>query len=159
MDKEKISNFTRRISQANHSELVVITLEIEIEYLKDAKLEFEKNNIDVFLSNLKKTQKFHLELMSSLKLDNTVSLDVYSLYLFVNKAIIQSIIKKQPIDLDASIKILSNLLVGFDGMAKKDLEPPIMKNTQQVYAGLTYGRGYLNETYVDPLQINRGFKA
>ena len=36
---------------------------------------------------------------------------------------------------------------------------PIMKNTHTVYAGLTYGKGYLNETY-DPLsQQSRGFKA
>ena len=34
-----------------------------------------------------------------------------------------------------------------------------MSNTQQVYAGLTYGRGSLNEMYVDPNQASRGFRA
>jgi flagellar protein FliS len=34
-----------------------------------------------------------------------------------------------------------------------------MKNTGQLYAGLTYGKGVLNETYVDPNQQNRGFLA
>jgi len=29
----------------------------------------------------------------------------------------------------------------------------------QVYAGLTYGKGVLNETFIDPHQQNRGFMA
>ena len=35
-------------------------------------------------------------------------------------------------------------------MAKQDFEGPIMQNTQQIYAGLTYGKGYFNESYMDP---------
>lgn len=34
-----------------------------------------------------------------------------------------------------------------------------MQNTQQVYAGLTYGRGTLNEVFMNPNEYARGFKA
>ena len=35
-----------------------------------------------------------------------------------------------------------------------------MENTQQVYAGITYGKGLsLDETLVNPAYQNRGFRA
>ena len=34
-----------------------------------------------------------------------------------------------------------------------------MRNAQQLYAGLTYGKGSLNETFIDPNSKSRGFIA
>jgi flagellar protein FliS len=56
-------------------------------------------------------------------------------------------------------EVLQILMKGFEGIVKEDKSGPVMQNTGQIYAGLTYGRGVLNETYVDPNQFSRGFKA
>ena len=48
---------------------------------------------------------------------------------------------------------------GFDGIKMQDTSGPVMQNVQQVYAGLTYGKGTLNETYLNVQDYNRGFQA
>jgi len=55
--------------------------------------------------------------------------------------------------------VLKKLLIGFEGVSKEDHSGPMMRNTQQLYAGLTYGKGKLNETYIDLNSRNRGFTA
>ena len=53
-------------------------------------------------------------------------------------------------------KILGRLHGSFIEVARQDTSSPIMQNTQQVYAGMTYGRASLNENYMD-LDNQRGF--
>ena len=52
-------------------------------------------------------------------------------------------------------KILRRLYGSFVEVARQDTSEPLMRNTQQVYAGMTYGRASLNENYIDDDQ--RGF--
>ena len=54
--------------------------------------------------------------------------------------------------------MLDNLRVGFEKLHSIDTSEPVMKNTHQVYAGLTYGKGTLNESMLGDT-YNRGFKA
>ena len=64
--------------------------------------------------------------------------------------------KLEPIE---NIKtIVLKLEEAYKEAAKTDNSPAIMGNTQQVYAGLTYGRGTLNESMGNPLE-NRGFRV
>ncbi|OYO98714.1 flagellar protein FliS, partial [Lachnotalea glycerini] len=46
----------------------------------------------------------------------------------------------------------------FTEVAKKDDSPVLMGNTQQVYAGLTYGKGSLTESFSNQ-GSNRGFRV
>ena len=159
MTAEEKNEFTLRISQANHSQLLLINYDIVIKCIEDAKEEFEKGNLQEFLNNVRQAQKFHQELIHSLNVVDTVGLEVMQLYLYVNKILVTAVFKKEMKELDSALTVLRNLRVGFEGMAKQDFEGPIMQNTQQIYAGLTYGKGYLNESYMDPLQQSRGLKA
>ena len=45
---------------------------------------------------------------------------------------------------------------GFAEAAKKDTSAPLMRNTQQVYAGITYGKNDINENYTES-DNKRGF--
>ena len=47
----------------------------------------------------------------------------------------------------------------FAQISNKDNDGAVMRNTQQVYAGLTYGKGVLNEAAIDPDSARRGFLA
>lgn len=159
MKKEAIQAFTARVTQASKSELIVILYEMILEEIAEAREAYVTENLAVFDKELKQAHKYVNELVVALDFHYTVSYDLISLYLFVNKRIITAIIKRNPVSLDSAESILNKLLVGFEGVSKADNSGPMMRNTQQLYAGLTYGRGKLNETYIDPDNRSRGFIA
>lgn len=159
MRKEEVQVFTARVTQASKSELIVILYEMILLELKDARKAYEAENLITFDKELKKAQKFVNELMVALDYQYALSYDLLSLYLYVNKRIITAIIKRNPISLDSAEKVLNKLLIGFEGVSKADTSGPMMQNTQQLYAGLTYGKGKLNETYINPDNRSRGFIA
>ncbi|HKL98417.1 MAG TPA: flagellar protein FliS [Mobilitalea sp.] len=159
MNREQIHDFTTRVSQASKSELIVILYEMTLAELKEAKLAYQAEDYMLFDRDLKKAQKYVSELTAVLDYRYPLSYDLLSLYLYTNKRIITAIIKKNPISLDSAEVVIGKLLTGFEGISKQDMSGPVMQNSQQLYAGLTYGKGKLNETYLDPENRNRGFIA
>lgn len=159
MKKEAIRDFTVRVTQASPSELTVILYEMILTEIKEAREAHEKGDLAAFDKELKLAQKYVTELQASLNFQHIISFDLMSLYLFVNKQIITAIIRREPSTLDSAESIMKKLLVGFEGVSREDKRGPVMRNTQQLYAGLTYGKGHLNETYIDPSNKSRGFIA
>ena len=159
MKKEAIQAFAARATQASRSELIVILYEMILTEINEAKEAYHQEDITTFDKELKRAQKFVNELTVTLDYQYTVSLDLASLYLYINKRIITAIIKRNPVSLDSAESVLKKLLIGFEGVSKEDKSGPMMRNTQQLYAGLTYGKGKLNETYIDPSNGSRGFIA
>jgi flagellar protein FliS len=159
MKKEAIQVFATRVTQASKSELIVILYEMIMTEIEEAKEAYEIGNLIAFDKELKKAQKFITELTASLDYNYVISYDLLSLYLYVNKRIITAIIQRNPVSLDSAQSVLKKLLTGFEGVSKLDTSGPMMRNTQQLYAGLTYGKGKLNETYIDPDNRSRGFIA
>lgn len=157
MTKEALQGYTARITQASKSELIVIIYELIISNTKEAIKAYNSKDFVTFDKELKQAQTFLRELMVALDYSYQLSFDLLSLYIFVNKQFITAIIKKKPDTLESAISILEKLLIGFEGVSKEDTSGPMMYNTQQLYAGLTYGKGTLNETYIDPDDRNRGF--
>lgn len=157
MTKEALQGYTARITQASRSELIVIIYEIIISSTKEAVEAYIKKDMVSFDKELKQAQTLLRELMVALDYSYQLSFDLLSLYIFVNKQFITAIIKKKPNTLDSAISVLEKLLIGFKAVSKEDSSGPMMYNTQQLYAGLTYGKGTLNETYIDPDDRNRGF--
>jgi flagellar secretion chaperone FliS len=159
MKKEAIKGFTARVTQASKSELIVILYEMILTEIAEAREAYAFNDLEAFDKELKKAQKYMNELIVPLDYQQTISYDLLSLYLYINKRIITAIIKRNPVSLDSAESVLKKLLVGFEGVSKADTSGPMMRNTQQLYAGLTYGKGKLNETYIDPSNRSRGFIA
>lgn len=159
MKKEDILSFTTRVTQASRSELIVILYEMTLTEIKEAKEAYALGDLDAFVKELKKAQKYVSELMSALNYQYAISYDLMSLYLYVSKRLVTAIIKRIPDSLDSAEVVLNKLLIGFEGISKADNSGPMMSNTQQVYAGLTYGKGTLNETFLDPSNKSRGFIA
>jgi len=159
VDKEMIQAYTARVAQASKSELIVILYEMTLTEIDDAKKAYEAGDLAAFDKGLKKSHKYVNELIVALDYNYAISYDLISLYLYVNKCIITAIIKRNPDSLESAIRVLKKLLVGFEGVSEADKSGPVMRNTHQVYAGLTYGRGRLNEIDIDPNNGNRGFIA
>ncbi len=159
MDSEKLRVYTARITQANRSELVVITYDLIIDSIESAKESFLKEDILNYERELKRVQKLLNELMGSLDYRFPISKDLFQLYSFCNRRVVSAFFKKEPEFLTSVISVIEKLRVGFEGVAKEDNSRPVMANTQKLYAGLTYGRNSLDEIFLSANEASRGFKA
>ncbi len=157
MTKEQIKEFTFRTTQANHSGLILIMFDVEHVYLSDAIVAYDKGVVEEYLKNIELARKVLNELIASLDLRNSLSKRVVAILRFIYKKLVTSILKKEPQELDRCMNMLDNLRDGFVALHEKDDEGPIMKNTHQVYAGLTYGKGTLNESIEGMNYSTRGF--
>lgn len=157
MKKESMQAYSKRITQANRTELVVITYEIIIEHIKNAQISF--GNQEEFSNDLDQAQAFLKELIVSLDFEHQISYNLMSLYIFINKQLIEAKLKKSCEMLPRVQGMLESLLSSFREVSKQDNSAPLMQNTQKVYAGLTYGRDDVNEMSLASDDRNRGFKA
>ena len=159
MRKELIQEFSMRVTQASRSELIVIMYEIILADIEYAKETFAKGDTATYEKELTHAGRFVNELMGALDYSIGLSYHLMSLYIFANKQLTAAKVQKQPELLEGVAEIFEKLLAGYQKVSEEDMSGPVMKNTQQVYAGLTYGKGTLNEMYVNMNESKRGFMA
>lgn len=157
MKKELVQEYTLRITQASRSELIVIMYEIILNDLASARESYEKQDMQTYDRELLHAGRFLSELMGSLDYSVPLSYRLMSLYIFTNKELTTARIKKNPELLDGVEDVMEKLMAAFHKVSEEDTSGPVMQNTQQIYAGLTYGRGTLNEMYVNGNEARRGF--
>lgn len=157
MIKGRLQEFTARITQANPSELIVIMYDIiqaDIEYAKEL---LSLSDFTGYEKECRHAQKIIHELMGTLDYHYAISYDLLSLYSFSNKRLIAAYMKKDSSYLDEVNTVIENLKIGFVAVSQQDNSGPLMKNTQQIYAGLTYGRNSLNESALGVHDSKRGY--
>lgn len=157
MTKEEINGFSYRIMQASPTQLIVILLEMSQNYLNRAISDGEKGELDSFRKNLHYTEQVINELNHSLDLQYEVGVELMQIYMYVKKALLRASVSKDCRELTRCVNMLEKLKNAFETVSKEDKRGPLMQNTQQVYAGLTYGKGQLNESF--GLESNRGFRV
>lgn len=158
MTDEKKQEFTRRISQANQSELVVILYDLFFYYMDQANREYKGGNKKEFCQQVNFAQDVLQELIASLHMEQDLAKVILQVYLFVSGrlGLARGSVKWEPLE-DAD-RLMKKLYETYKEDAKSDISGPVMSNAQTVYAGLTYGKNELNENYgsIDP---GRGFFA
>lgn len=143
MTKEQIKEYSLKITQANSTALVRLTLEIAAKYIGDAINNVEKET--EFRSYVSKARAMVAQLISSLDMKYKISHELLNIYLFINNQLQKASIRKD-ISLLPRIKgITESLSSAFGEIEEEDKGGALMQNTQQVYAGLTYSKGQLNE--------------
>lgn len=157
MNENKVKDLTRRVSQASEGQLLAITYEILLDSINSLKTYIQENIKDKFMPEMKRSQKILQYLMDTLNMDYELSYELMNLYLYMQKLMTRVSINKNVEHLDEIGKILTILLKGWQTAGVSGVEPSLMQNSQKVYAGLTYGKGALNE-YLDSDE-ERGFKA
>ena len=164
MKKDDIQTFSYRISQANRTELVVITLDMAIQYIKDAK---EDQDINSYRQNLRNAKRVIDTLVSSLDMSYDISSQLFDVYMVVERYIISAGSRRPEPEgstagymrlLESCERMLTMLRKSFYEVSKMDDSTPLMQNTQQVYAGLTYSNGGGASEMLDA-GANRGYKA
>ena len=143
--KEKISEFTRRVSQCNRSGLVVVVYDIFFAYLEEAESACAGEDWESYKSALRGGERAINELIGALDFSQDMAKDLYRIYVYCKEAIATAIYKRQ---YDSFVEV-----------AKSDHSQPLMQNAEQVFAGYTYGRNDVTETYQDINNQKRGFLA
>lgn len=160
MKAESVKIFTRRITSANKSEIIVIIYDIIEENLALAKEALAEGDRETYRNEIKQAISFVKELLVSLDMNYEVSKNLASLYIYVSRCLNFALVSGKKEEIEAAEKVIRKLGDSFREVAKTDESKPVMENTQRVYAGITYGRGLdLDETLVAPAMESRGFRA
>ena len=159
MNKEQKREYTARVAQANRSELVVIIYELFLLAIEDAENSFEKGELSQGVKYVKRAQGFLQELMGSLDHRYAIADKLKRLYRYVYEQLIFSAIRQQLVNGGTVKEVMGKLKEAFVQVAKEDKSSAVMENTQQIYAGLTYGKGSLNEVLMTGNESTRGFRV
>lgn len=157
MTNEKKQEFTRRISQANQSELVVILYDLFFYYIDEAQQALEKEGRKAFRVSLNRAHDCLNELILSLHMETDLAKAIYQVYLFVSRKIGQAAGSCRAEELSDAVRLMRSLYETYKTDAVHDTSEPVMNHSQAVYAGLTYGRDCHHENQA--AAENRGFYA
>lgn len=156
MTDEKKQEFTRKISQANETELMALTLEITYSYMEEA--ESCLNHKQEFQMAYERVSGCLTYLLNTVDLGSELGRNLFMIYQSVRKEMMLLTVKKDQKKLERSKGIIKKLADSFYRLSEKDSSKPIMENAEILYAGLTYtGRGLSVSS--KELSANRGFFA
>lgn len=158
MTTEKKQMFTRKITQANRTQLVVIVYEMLLVYLEDARNAHEAKDRKEFVHNLGLARECIGQMRTSLNFEYELSRNLFSLYCYADKELAKDIYGFKTDNLDVIQMIFTKLHDAYYAISSQDQSGPLMDNIQSVYAGLTYGRTDLNESLTN-YDVKRGFLA
>ncbi len=158
MTADQKQDYTRRISQANRSQIIVIVYELADLYMQEAAEAFEKGNAEEYTECCHGSMQCLTHLINALDDSYELANPLMSLYVYLNKEISMACARYDTGRLATVRRQLSELAAAFAEVAKADASQPVMENSQTVFAGLTYGKGHLNENLSDQ-GSNRGFQA
>ena len=158
MTQERKQEFTRRIVQANKTQMITILYEMVIDYLEealDAIGSGDKEHARVLLSY---AQSCIDELIRSVNREYELGRILSDIYIFSKKELTAAAINYSQHRIWKVEQNFKMLCSAYRELEKNDTSAPMMGNTQTVYAGLTYGKYRLNED-VTAVSMNRGVMA
>lgn len=158
MKDELKKEFARRIVQANQISMITILYDMTLVYLEDAEEALKLQQEKRFVQEIHHAQDCVMELIGSLHMKYEPAPAFYALYLYIHKEMANAVISTSAEPLSQPAGILRRLRDAYLELEKTGSFEPVMDNTQQIYAGLTYGKNSLVESVAQPAG-NRGFLA
>ncbi|MCL1820007.1 MAG: flagellar export chaperone FliS [Oscillospiraceae bacterium] len=113
---------------ASPGELTLMLYEGCVKFLKQSRIYLEDQDIEKASNTSIKAQKIISELMATLDMSFDISNNLYSLYDFILRLVVQSNIKKEASMLDEPIKMMSEL--------RDTWQQAVKLNRQQSYGGM-----------------------
>lgn len=158
MTAEQKKEFTRKITQANSAQLIVILYDIALVYVNDAIAFMEKDDMANARIQVDFAKKSIEEMIHNLHFEYELATVLHQLYLSMKKSLRDGVLDNKK-ELLISVKNnLQKLRDAYDSIVSADESAPVMSHTQGVVAGLTYGRNSLNENLTDA-GSDRGFRV
>ena len=155
MNKEQKQDFTRRLSQCNRGQMIVIIYDIYFAYERDIRDAHAAGEHEAFREAVHKAEDVVTELIGALDFTYPIAKELYPLYVYARNCLAKALFSYSVEPVDAAARILRPLSEAFSKAAEADDSEPLMSNAQQVYAGMTYGRESLTENCLEG--DNRGF--
>ncbi len=146
MTKEMKQIFTRRITQANRTQLVVILYDMILTYLKDAAAAQEVGCSQEFKKDMQCARNCISELRGSLDFNYDLSRNLFAIYAFADRELAHDMQGISAQQLSQITGMFQKLRDAYHTISKEDQSQPVMENAQDVYAGFTYGRTDVNES-------------
>ena len=153
MVDSKIQEFTRRITDANKSEMIIILYDMYGVYVEDA---LNAEDSDAFHRNAAYAMSVLRELIASVNRHNETGNNLYAIYRYVEKRMIAADIRLDKKELLAAAAFIEKLSQAYEQVVEADTSGPIMQGAEKMVAGMTYGR---NDISMMSRDTNRGFKA
>ena len=158
MTQDKIRTYTRRITMANKTQMITILYEMVLDYIKEAEDSLDDHDEKGFSEGLSKAMNCIDELIHSLNMDYELGKNLLALYLFEKKQIIRAAVKISNEGLPHVKNTFEKLHEAYLCLETENKEEALMMNVPKVYAGLTYGKGCLEESITGNL-MSRGYMA
>ena len=161
MKKERIQEFAARVTQGSKTDLIVIMYDIILEDIAEARRigAYGTKVKEEYKKELLHAARFVSELMAALDFRYRLSYELRNLYVYAHKCLTEAAFSGEMKKLSDVEDMMNGLKTAFAKVAEEDTSGPVMQNSQKLTAGLTYGRGRLNEICVDPNDAKRGFLA
>ena len=138
MKSDSIKTYSYRVSQASKSDLIVILYDIAMESVQDAQAAYREKNDDEYHASLKRAKRVVDELESSLDMQYDISKELFKIYVSMMRFLVKADAGHDVTVLDTVLSMLSKLRKSFYEVSRQDTTGPVMRNAEQVYAGLTY---------------------
>lgn len=158
MKKDLIQDFTLRISNANRSELVVIKFDMFDEYVESAVTALNADDAALWKKEVKNCIGLIDSFKNTLDFKYEISENLFLIYQYCNTLCYKALsVKSREMLLEAK-GIMDRLAEAFKSVAAEDDSPALMGHSEQVVAGMTYGKSSLYEGTLGT-ETNRGFWA
>ncbi len=157
MTDEQKQEFTRKISSANKTAMIVVLYEMTLTYVQDAKAALKACDKEGLHREINRAKACIKELQNSLNFKNNLAMNYFEIYLYLRRELSRADVAGNVTALDNVCNIVTELHDTYQKVSEADISKPIMENTQTVYAGLTYGKNSLNESLASQ-KIDRGFR-
>ncbi|MDE6983481.1 MAG: flagellar protein FliS [Lachnospiraceae bacterium] len=156
MTREMKQIFTRRITQANRTQLIVILYDMILTYMKDAAAAQEIGCETEFKKDMQCARNCISELRVSLDFNYDLSRTLFAIYAFADRELARDMRGISAEELALIAGMFQKLRDAYHTISKDDQSQPLMENAQDVYAGYTYGRTDVNES-LGKYGVNRGY--
>ncbi|WP_408069766.1 flagellar export chaperone FliS [Butyrivibrio sp. JL13D10] len=156
MTQDKIQAYTRRITMANKTQMITILYEMVLDYIDEAEKELENTGKKGFSEGLSRAMNCIDELIHSLNLEYELAKNLLSLYLFEKRQLLIATAKSSTDELAHVKSTFKALHAAYLQLEKLNNDGALMLNVPKVYAGLTYGKGRLEESITGNIR-SRGY--
>ncbi len=157
MTDEQKRDFTRRLSNCNRGQMIVIVYDIFFAAVYGARESLMSGDDAGFKTEARRAENVLTELQDTLDFKYEISRSLFPVYDYCKRLIAMAVVKHREDELSEAERHMAKLYEAFKTAASADTSEPIMEHSEAVTAGLTYGRGYLNEASQE--EPSRGFWA
>lgn len=158
MTKEKIQDFTIRVTTANKTEMIVILYDIAITYLQDAIDALSEGNNSEYRKELGRARNTLRELQNSVDTSIDLGMTLLKIYVYANKELTKAYMDYDEARIFHVMAMFIGLRDAYMEAGKVDKSGPVMDNVETICSGYTYNRYLMKET-VSTAEYNRGLLA